>query len=84
MAIIKGFPPQAVIVRRCDDTMLQATVKRTDGLDVQSSVAICNEDHRFFVAEQLRETDKFGSTTLEPAGRNTALFIALAAFFRQR
>lgn len=63
------------------DTMLQSTVKRLAGLDVQSYVTICNEEHRFFVAEQLREIDKLGSIILEPIGRNTAPAIALAAFF---
>ena len=62
-----------------DDTMLQETFKRLDGLDIQSSVTICNEEHRFFVAEQLREIDKLGSIILEPVGRNTAPAIALAA-----
>jgi len=60
-------------------TMLQSTVKRLEGLDVQSTVTICNEEHRFFVAEQLREIDKLGSIILEPIGRNTAPAIALAA-----
>jgi len=62
-----------------EDTMLQATVKRLSGLNVQASITICNEEHRFFVAEQLREIDKLGSIILEPVGRNTAPAIALAA-----
>ena len=62
-----------------EDTMLQTTAKRLSGLDIQSSIIICNEEHRFFVAEQLREIDKLGSIILEPVGRNTAPAIALAA-----
>jgi len=62
-----------------DDSMLQSTMKRLDGLDIESSITICNEEHRFFVAEQLREIDKLGSIILEPVGRNTAPAIALAA-----
>ena len=62
-----------------EDTMLQATFKRLENLNVSSSVTICNEEHRFFVAEQLREIDMLGSIILEPAGRNTAPAIALAA-----
>jgi len=62
-----------------DNTMLQATVKRLDGLNIQSSVTICNEEHRFFVAEQLREINKLGTIILEPVGKNTAPAIALAA-----
>jgi len=72
--------PKQFLALQGDDTMLQATVKRLSGLDVKSSVTICNEDHRFFVAEQLREIDKLGSIILEPVGRNTAPAIALAAF----
>jgi len=60
-------------------TMLQCTIKRLKDLDIQSSVTICNEEHRFFVAEQLREINKLGSIILEPVGRNTAPAIALAA-----
>ena len=60
-------------------TLLQATVTRLSGLDIQTSITICNEEHRFFVAEQLREIDKLGSIILEPVGRNTAPAIALAA-----
>ena len=71
--------PKQFLALHGDDTMLQATFKRLDGLDIQSSVTICNEEHRFFVAEQLREIDKLGSIILEPEGRNTAPAIALAA-----
>jgi mannose-1-phosphate guanylyltransferase len=71
--------PKQFLALHGDDTMLQATFKRLDGLNVHSSVTICNEEHRFFVAEQLREIDKLGSIILEPVGRNTAPAIALAA-----
>lgn len=62
-----------------EHTMLQETVKRLSGLDILAPVTICNEEHRFFVAEQLREIDKLGAIILEPVGRNTAPAIALAA-----
>ena len=75
--------PKQFLALYGDDTMLQATFKRLDGLDIQSSVTICNEEHRFFVAEQLREIDKLGSIILEPVGRNTAPAIALAALSSQ-
>jgi mannose-1-phosphate guanylyltransferase len=71
--------PKQFLALHGEDTMLQATFKRLDALDIQSSVTICNEEHRFFVAEQLREIDKLGSIILEPVGRNTAPAIALAA-----
>lgn len=43
-------------------------------------IVICNEDHRFLVAEQAREINvTLNSIILEPIGRNTAPAIALAA-----
>jgi mannose-1-phosphate guanylyltransferase len=71
--------PKQFLALHGDDTMLQATFQRLDGLNLHSSVTICNEEHRFFVAEQLREINKLGSIILEPMGRNTAPAIALAA-----
>lgn len=71
--------PKQFLALNGEDTMLQATMKRLKGLDISSSVTICNEEHRFFVAEQLREIDMLGSIILEPMGRNTAPAIALAA-----
>jgi mannose-1-phosphate guanylyltransferase/mannose-6-phosphate isomerase len=61
--------------------MLQATVARTVGLPpVGAPVVVCNEAHRFMVAEQLRQAGVEGARiVLEPVGRNTAPAIALAA-----
>ena len=73
-----GHPKQFLKLNG-DDTMLQSTVKRLHGLEISDSVTICNEEHRFFVAEQLREIEKLGSIILEPVGKNTAPAIALAA-----
>lgn len=61
------------------DSMLQSTAKRLESLDIHPSVTVCNEEHRFFVAEQLRNIDMLGSIILEPEGKNTAPAIALAA-----
>ena len=71
--------PKQFLELHSGGTMLQATVKRLSGLDVKASVIICNEEHRFLVAEQLREIDASLSIILEPIGRNTAPAIALAA-----
>ncbi|MDA7815677.1 mannose-1-phosphate guanylyltransferase/mannose-6-phosphate isomerase [Porticoccaceae bacterium] len=71
--------PKQFLALHGDDTMLQSTMNRLSGLSIKSSVTICNQEHRFFVAEQLREIDKLGSIILEPVGRNTAPAIALAA-----
>lgn len=62
-------------------TMLQETLSRLDGVDaVSTPIVVCNEQHRFLVAEQLRQIKvKSRSIILEPIGRNTAPAVAVAA-----
>src|SRR3977135_2785685 len=61
-------------------TLLQQTVLRLEGLAASAPVIVCNESHRFLVAEQLRELRvEPRPTILEPFGRNTAPAIALGA-----
>ncbi|KGA42889.1 mannose-1-phosphate guanyltransferase [Pectobacterium odoriferum] len=61
-------------------TMLQDTVMRLHDIEHKSPLFICNEEHRFIVAEQLRQKSiKHSGIILEPVGRNTAPAIALAA-----
>lgn len=61
-------------------TMLQATVKRLAGVNALPPLVICNEEHRFIAAEQLRQIKQLDhNIILEPVGRNTAPAIALAA-----
>ena len=63
-----------------EHTMLQDTVLRLAGLDAAPAVVVCNESHRFLVAEQLRVINAPPQAiVLEPVGRNTAPAIALAA-----
>ena len=63
-------------------SMLQETLKRTTGLDESAPVVVCNEEHRFMVAEQLRQVNLDASALiLEPVGRNTAPAVALAALY---
>jgi len=63
-----------------DKSMLQETILRLEGLDVVPPILICNEQHRFLAAEQLRQLGlAAGNIILEPVGRNTAPAIALAA-----
>lgn len=62
-------------------SMLQNTVTRLEQLSTLSPIVICNNEHRFMIAEQLREMNiNDSSIILEPIGRNTAPAIALAAF----
>lgn len=62
-------------------SMLQATVARLAGLPLGDLRVICNEEHRFMAAEQLRVAGGLNKAhiLLEPVGRNTAPAIALAA-----
>ena len=73
-----GHPKQFLALHG-EKTMLQQTAERLSDLPVSESITICNEEHRFFVAEQLREMGALGKVILEPVGRNTAPAIALAA-----
>lgn len=62
------------------NTMLQETLSRLSGLDIHEPMVICNEEHSFLVAEQLRQLNQLSKNIiLEPVGRNTAPAIALAA-----
>ena len=62
-------------------SMLQDTILRLEGLDeLEGPIVVCNEAHRFLVAEQMREAGcTTGKIILEPVGRNTAPAIAVAA-----
>ena len=60
-------------------TLFQEAVLRLPE-SIESPLIICNEEHRFLAAEQLREINKEPKNIiLEPVGRNTAPAIALAA-----
>ena len=73
--------PKQFLSLTSDNTMLQDTIIRLKGTDAQSPIFICNDAHRFLIAEQLRQKDiSHGGILLEPVGRNTAPAIALAAF----
>lgn len=70
-------------------SLLQQTLRRLDGLEVEqpragvgllAPIVVCNEAHRFLVAEQLRQLERRASAIiLEPVGRNTAPALTLAA-----
>lgn len=65
--------PKQFLCLKGDLTMLQTTICRLNGVECESPVVICNEQHRFIVAEQLRQLNKLTENIiLEPAGRNTA------------
>ena len=64
------------------NSMLQETILRLDGIkDLSDPIIVCNSEHRFIVAEQLKQINILQSTILlEPIARNTAPAIAAAAF----
>ena len=73
--------PKQLIALLDDDTLLQATAQRLAFVeDAQCPIVVCNEEHRFVVAEQLRAVGVSpGAIVLEPMARNTAPAIAAAA-----
>ncbi|MFK8258259.1 mannose-1-phosphate guanylyltransferase/mannose-6-phosphate isomerase [Erwinia sp. AnSW2-5] len=77
----RALYPKQFLSLTSSSTMLQDTVERLTGIPHSDPMFICNEEHRFVVAEQLRkENIAYRSILLEPEGRNTAPGIALAAF----
>lgn len=66
-----------------EKSMLQNTLLRLKGIDkLAAPLIVCNEDHRFIVAEQLRELKiNDAHIMLEPVGRNTAPAITIAAIW---
>lgn len=67
-------------------SMLQETVLRLSGMtEMAAPLIICNAEHRFMIAEQMRQIDvRPEAIVLEPVGRNTAPAIAVAAHMLSR
>ena len=77
----RGNYPKQFLALSGEQTMLQSTLSRLNGLTHNPAMLICNEEHRFIAAEQVRQLGvKHSGIFLEPVGRNTAPAIALAAF----
>ena len=84
----REYYPKQLLALSGELSLLQETIKRLDGLDqadgqafsLADSLIICNEEHRFLVAEQARQADiALQGIILEPCGRNTAPALTLAA-----
>ncbi|GAB4254151.1 MAG: mannose-1-phosphate guanylyltransferase/mannose-6-phosphate isomerase [Methylomicrobium sp.] len=77
----RGQYPKQFLPLVSDRTMIQETVLRLNGLkQIAPPIAVCNEDHRFMLAEQMWEIGVKPSTILlEPVGKNTAPAVAMAA-----
>jgi mannose-1-phosphate guanylyltransferase/mannose-6-phosphate isomerase len=83
----RAMYPKQLLPMVTDKSLLQDTVSRINhlgvtykNLEVLDPVIVCNEAHRFFVAEQMLELGKSKSQIiLEPVGKNTAPALTLAA-----
>ncbi len=77
----RAMYPKQLLTLFGENTMLQDTVQRLSAVrDVGPLICVCNDEHRFLVAEQLREIEAdTGTIVLEPCGRNTAPAAAIAA-----
>ena len=78
--------PKQFIALFGENTMFQETLNRLNGLEsLQPPIVVCNNDHRFMVAEQLHELDITSpNIILEPVGRNTAPALAISALVAEK
>ena len=82
--VSRAARPKQFLALGGQGSMLQETRRRLEGLNCGPAIVVCNAEHRFMVAEQLRgEASESPMIILEPAGRNTAPAIALAALQAQ-
>ena len=77
----QSFPKQFLTLIDNKKSLLQNTQLRLEDIkNINPPILICNEEHRFIVAEQMRDINvKPFSILLEPFGRNTAPAITIAA-----
>lgn len=78
------YPKQFLTLDSDKYSLFQKTVLRLQGLNCDVPIVICNEEHRFLVAEQMREIGVQPAIILEPIGKNTAPAIALAGLYLQQ
>jgi mannose-1-phosphate guanylyltransferase/mannose-6-phosphate isomerase len=72
--------PKQLLSLATELSLLQDTARRVTGASYAAPMIVCNEEHRFIIAEQLRALGaKPGAIVLEPAARNTAPAVAAAA-----
>lgn len=77
--------PKQFLTLHGDESLIVATARRVgDTRHFHPPVFVCNEEHRFTVAEQIREAGLEGIILLEPEARNTAAAIAAAAAYVAR
>lgn len=74
------YPKQFLSLNQ-EATMLQLTVERLADLNIDEIIVICNEDHRFLAAEQLKNCNVNHQIILEPVGRDTAPAVGISALY---
>lgn len=83
-----GFPKQFLVLsgNGSNQSLFQQAVSRINAIansqiEIEPTLIVTNEEHRFLVLDQLRELKDIKATLLlEPVGRNTAPALTLAAF----
>jgi len=82
----RALRPKQLLSMTSNYTMIQDTVSRLSGVEeLLDPIVVCNEEHRFTIAEQMREIHVSPSSIiLEPFGKNTAPAVAISAFKAQQ
>lgn len=77
----RALRPKQLLPLLNDSTMIQNTVLRFSNMsNMAAPIIVCNEEHRFTIAEQMREIEVVANAIiLEPCARNTAPAVAVAA-----
>jgi mannose-1-phosphate guanylyltransferase len=76
----RGLFPKQLLALAGENSLIQDTVLRAKAVDCHAPIIICNAEHRFLIAEQMRAANVAPARiVLEPAGRNTAPAVAIAA-----
>jgi len=82
----RALRPKQLLSMVSNHTMIQDTVTRLSGIsDLSDPIIVCNEEHRFTIAEQMREVGiNTSAIILEPFGKNTAPAVAISALQSQK
>lgn len=82
----RALRPKQLLSMTSNYTMIQDTVSRLNGVnELAAPIVVCNEEHRFTIAEQMREIHITPSAIiLEPFGKNTAPAVAISALQAQK
>lgn len=76
----RALRPKQLLPLVTENSMLQETVCRVTGSQFGPPTIVCNGEHRFMIAEQMRSVSiRPNAIVLEPEGRNTAPAVAVAA-----